>query len=412
MFNITNNRILFFILLAFMATISVITSDLYLPAMPVIADYYHASHDSIELTITIYMLGMTIGLLIYGNILDIFGRRPVLITGVSIYLIGTIICLYSHTLGLLLLGRLIQSLGGSAAVVTWQSVAHDVYEKEAQHYMPVLFGLLSVSPATAPIVGGYLTAWFGWQSNFTAMLMVGLILFLIVVFSLPETGKSHLKKNKNYLNTVIEANKFLLNDKRFLSLSVFPALNQGNFYAYVTASAFIFHNLGYTSKAIGLFYIPTALFYFVASIVSRQIIKRISCLKYLLYAGVLCSIIACILFSIFVFSNSLTLFKVLAPMSLLFFGCGLYAPVANAKAVTLHEGMSGPAASITGVAGMFTGFICSGAIAYMTFKPGISYAIIMIIIVIFVTLNSFFLIKFKPVSSDKKLRPDLQALQK
>src|SRR3990167_10551355 len=183
-----HNRLQIILIICLIASVSRFVLDSYLPSLPAIGQYFLVPDSSIQLTLTMYLLGFSLSQLIYGPLSDQYGRRIVIISGITIFLIGTMICAVATNHTVLLIARLIAGIGAGACGVLNRAIASDCFKgsdlSKAWSYTTTT---LVVTLIVAPILGGYVQEVFGWRSNFLlAALCVFIALFVVFKF-LPET---------------------------------------------------------------------------------------------------------------------------------------------------------------------------------------------------------------------------------
>ena len=163
---ILHERWLFLLMLMLMSTAGLVGSDLYLPMMPAIGKVLHQDTPSMQLTLGIYLFGLSIGQLVLGPIIDRFGRKKPLIIGMMIYLLASMLCALSSSYSLLLLSRLIQALGACSGLIIGRAIVSDIFDaKEAGKVFSTIFPFVGMSPAISPVLGGFIGYYFGWQSG-------------------------------------------------------------------------------------------------------------------------------------------------------------------------------------------------------------------------------------------------------
>lgn len=389
---LTKYKSAFPLFLRSLALIGIVTSDLYIPALPNIASFFNVSADYVEFSISIYILGLSLGLIIFGQLSNCYNRKPVLYSALFFYLLGTIICLLSFNIYWLWLGRLLQAFGASAAMISWQTIATDVYQESSKDKMPQIYALMAISPALAPVLGGFLTTNFGFQSNFIVMLISGLILFLTVHFSLPETKEG--KNQKLCIHTIIANYKTVLGDKIFLILLAFPCLGACQFYCFAVASPFLFHNLGYTSSQMGLFYLPGPFIYLLTTKTVKGLFanNRFS-LMGMLKLSIAINLAGLILYLVFVSLSITSFWQIMIPNMLFSAASGVYMPFIQFKCVTHHKEHAGLAASIIGTCSMLLSFIFSLLLTLISDNILNGYTVTLSIIILLTILLMFLLIK-------------------
>ena len=154
-------------LLTALVAFGAISTDLYLPSLPAIGAGFAADISQVQLTLSVFLVGFAVSQAVYGPLSDRFGRRPVLLGGLSIYLIASLACMTAPGIGSLIAWRFVQALGACTGVVLGRAIVRDVYGREGAARMLSYMGMaMALAPALGPILGGYLQVWFGWRANF------------------------------------------------------------------------------------------------------------------------------------------------------------------------------------------------------------------------------------------------------
>jgi len=187
-------------LLILMVIFSPLAIDIFLPALPVMAEEFVVPIKQIQWSITIFILSMGFGQLISGPLADRYGRRPIAIGGILIYGLASIICAYSDSLTFFLISRLVQGLGACAIVVAAFASVRDKYTAiESGVMYSYLNSAICCIPALAPLLGNVLTEYFGWRSNFEFMAGYAAFAGTILFFTLKETRPEHTERHKNLI---------------------------------------------------------------------------------------------------------------------------------------------------------------------------------------------------------------------
>lgn len=260
------NFLLIAILLIFVVSLGVLASDMYLPSLPAIAVALHISKSTVQLTITYYLLALALSQLFYGPLSDRFGRRNTLLLGISICLVGSVICVFARTGEELILGRIIQGAGAGSSSSLFRSIMRDTFSGielvKVAGWASIAF---TVAPAVAPIIGGYIETYFGWRTTFLFLALYILLSLFVVKFYLKETNKN-LNPHATHLQTLIKNYRTILTDARFIGYSICTMVVTCGLFAYLTASPFLFEQV---LKLSPVAYGWTALFCIFASITGK-----------------------------------------------------------------------------------------------------------------------------------------------
>ena len=190
------------ILLATVSALGPVGMQILLPALPVIKETFSVSNDVAQLTLSLSMLAIAIGTLVYGPLSDKYGRRPVMLFGIVITLIGSAVCFIADSIVLLISGRFIQAFGGAVGLVLARAIVRDVYgPEEAARVIATLVMVMVVLPMMSPALGGELMQQFGFESVFIVIalasaiafifLLLCHILFLFLYFSIYRSNHIH-----------------------------------------------------------------------------------------------------------------------------------------------------------------------------------------------------------------------------
>lgn len=226
-------------ILIFSSVSAAIEIDLSLPSFPDIAKAFGVSEEVIEGTISVNFLGFFVSALFYGPLSDRFGRRPILLLGTLLFLLGSLGCAVAPTIEMILISRFVQGLGAAGSFVIVFTMISDVYKgNDATKWIGLLNAILTATMALAPILGGYLNLYFGWNSCYSFVALLTIIQLSLLYFFLPETRKGEPINFKN----VIRDYKNLLKSFRFIQSSFIPSLLAGGYMAFVAVIPFLYRD--------------------------------------------------------------------------------------------------------------------------------------------------------------------------
>src|SRR5690242_8773485 len=175
-------------LLAALSAIGPLTTDLYRPSLPDIAQQLDASTAQVQFTISSYLLGFAAGQILYGPISDRHGRKPVLLAAIALYCVASVACALSSSIEMLIIARAFQALGGSGGIVLTRAIVRDIYSgARAGRELSVIASVMAVAPVLAPVAGGLVQTVFGWHAVFVVLAIAGIAGAFIVWLMLPET---------------------------------------------------------------------------------------------------------------------------------------------------------------------------------------------------------------------------------
>ncbi|MDQ5890890.1 MAG: transporter, family, multidrug resistance protein [Candidatus Dependentiae bacterium] len=212
------------------------SETVYSPSLPDIAHALNTSVSMVEYTLTIYLFAFSLGMLFWGKISDFWGRKPSMLVGISIYLIGCVGCYFSSSIYLLLASRFVQAFGGSAGSVIGQAMCRDVFHGKAlSRVYAAMSSALGVPPAVGPMVGGFIAEQWGWSYVFLLLTVVAAVVIGISAVQLPET--LHHDDRRSF--SLVDILWRLLRDKRVMAYAwcigsvggiMFSYFSEGSFY--------------------------------------------------------------------------------------------------------------------------------------------------------------------------------------
>src|SRR5246500_2606478 len=176
------------VLLALVTAIAPVALHMLVPVLPVLAAVFAAPPGAVQLVLTLFLAGIAVGQLVYGPVSDRYGRRPVLIAGLALFLAGTVLCGFAWSLPMLILGRTFEALGGCAGMVLGRAIVRDVYDRErSASALATIMMVMSLAPSLSPVIGAYLAEWAGWRADFVLLGLVGAAVLILTAVKLEET---------------------------------------------------------------------------------------------------------------------------------------------------------------------------------------------------------------------------------
>lgn len=343
----------FIILLGSLTAFDPLSIDMYLPAFPEIGKSFSVGASSIELSLSVFFIGLALGQLIYGPLADVYGRKKPLIIGMLIYFIASIGCSFSTNIESFIAFRILQALGGCSGMVITRAIVSDLFDKKrAAHIYSMLMLVMGVAPILAPLAGGYLTKYLGWRAIFDVLAFLSLISIACTAIFLPETHKPTLTKSKrpgffSLLKPTLLGYGNLFKDRTFMSYSLSGGLMRAAMFAYIAGSPFVFITLFQVPpENYGWIFGTNAVGIISASQVNRLLLKRYSLEHIYKYVMMISGVLAGVLLINSIFFHSLL--ALLIPLFLLMTSMGFIFP--NSAALGLaHQGhRAGMASALLG----------------------------------------------------------------
>jgi MFS transporter, DHA1 family, multidrug resistance protein len=342
----TSNKTFIIWILGSLSTITPLAIDLYLPAFTSIAEHFNTTTSRITLSVTSYFIGMALGQILYGPLLDRFGRKKPLYAGLVVFIITSILCAQAKTDSMLIGLRFFQAIGGSVAWVAAVTMVRDFFPvKESSKLFSLLILIIGVSPLLAPTIGGFIAVAWGWKAIFLIIAGIGLSVLTLVFLFLPH-GQPPDNTVSLKPGPILKTFLGIIRQPQFATYAFAGAFSFSSLFVYVAGSPVIFMDIYKVSPQAygGIFAIITGGF-IAASQLNIFLAKRISAEK-IFMTGLIIQVIATVVF--FVLSTTDVLSLVTAVI--LFFIClscvGVCNPNANALALSPFTRNIGSAASL------------------------------------------------------------------
>lgn len=263
-----NSKVFLLILLGMLTAFGPFVTDMYLPSLPSMGEYFSTSSSMIQLGLTTSMIGLAVGQIFFGPLSDRYGRRLPLLSGMWLFIISTLLCLFSQTIEQFVAFRLLQGIAGAGGIVISRSVATDKYSgHELAKMLAVIGAINGVAPVAAPIVGGLLTDAIGWKGIFWVLFVLGLVLLACCMRfreSLPVEKRSAEKWSDTFRSFGV-----VLRDRRYVCYVLQMAFAQGVLFANIASSPFIIQqHYGFSAFTFSLFFGINALAIGIAAALS------------------------------------------------------------------------------------------------------------------------------------------------
>ncbi|MBU9864528.1 multidrug effflux MFS transporter [Rahnella aceris] len=350
-------RLSFIITVAMLSAFGLIASDIYLPAMPDMAREFAVDPSRISQTISAYLLALAICQLFYGPLADRFGRKPVLLAGIAIYIGGSLGCAIAESYSSFLLFRLLQGAGAAAGLVIGRTLIADTCNKAiSARVYSVIYPLVSLSPAIAPMIGGHLAATFGWHTDFIFVAIFGMATMLMIIF-MRETRPENISATTSPFSGF----SVICSDTGFWRYTLIVCCIYSAWFIYLTQSPFLFAQLGMSEEARGWLYIPLTAGIISANVLTKRLLNFWQYDR-IVTAGIMCFVLGGLAYATVMFTAEKGILSILLPMCLVSLANGSSLSLAISGAISSGHGHAATASGMIGFmqigsAAVFANFI-------------------------------------------------------
>ena len=241
------------ILLILSLVVTEMATEIYTPALPILKDFFRTTEEAIQWTLSYNLLGIALSSCFYGPLSDSYGRKKIMLVGMIIFLISTGLCACASDIWTLIFLRFLQGIGAGAAWVIALAMVTDLYETEESLTILSILGIsISVSPAIAPIIGGVISVFWGWQMNFVVIGLAALILLICLFIYLPETLPLSKRQPFSW-NKLKENVSLLFHNKIFLGYTLISGGMFAALWAFIARSPFVLNFLGVSQFYFGFY---------------------------------------------------------------------------------------------------------------------------------------------------------------
>ncbi|MCF8714256.1 multidrug effflux MFS transporter [Joostella atrarenae] len=356
------NETLLILILGLITAIGPLSIDMYLPAFADIAKSLNTDVAKVSLSLSSFFAGLAIGQLMYGPLLERFGRRTPIFIGLIIYMIASIGCAYVDTIFGLILLRFFQAIGSCAGLVGGRAIVRDLYKtKEVARKFSMLMMVVAVSPVIAPTLGSFITTSFNWQFIFITLAGFALVLLGVAAVFLPESAapnKSFSLKPKTVVRNYIN----ILKDRQFLIFSFGGAIAYAGLYAYLSGSPHLYLEIFNLNEAqYGTVFAIIAAGLFSASQINNIILKKHSEMK-IIYIALIAQCVVATLWALVTYFELSNLYITTFLIFSYLFCLGFIFPNASALSLERLGHTAGNASALMGAIQMLMGSVASSMV--------------------------------------------------
>ncbi len=333
-------------LLAALTALGFCSLHMVIAVLPVLASAFDSVPSQVAPVVTLYLAGIAIGQLVYGPVSDRFGRRPVLLAGLAMYLGGTLLGAVAWTLPALIAGRVLQALGACAGIVLGRAIIRDVYDRDgAARALALVMMVMTLAPAICPAIGAYLALWFGWQSVFVLLGVLGVAVLAMTAAWLVETNRA-----ARPLDLIGMAGSYavLLHSPSFLGFALCSAFTSASWFTFTASAPYLLSDLGgEPPSTYGLMILVPMAAYMLGNGFAARFAVRLGTIRLFLW-GLLVSLASGVVMALWCLYDGYGAWMLFVPMALSSIGNGMSQPPALASGLSVYPRIAGAASGLLG----------------------------------------------------------------
>jgi len=374
----TKQRYFFTILiLGSLTALGPFSIDMYLPGFPAIARSFHTTTAQVSLSLSSFFVGISVGQLLYGPLLDRFGRKKPLYVGLTLYIITSIGCYFSTSIEMLILLRFIQAVGSCAAGVASMAMVRDIFPvKDNAKIFAFLILILGASPMIAPTVGGYVTAVWSWHIIFIILTGLAVLILLAVIFGLPESYKpdpTYSLKPKPIVNSFL----LVFKEPQFYTYALTGSFAFAGLFVYVSGSPLVFMEVfKVSSKTFGWIFAGLSIGFIGSSQVNNLLLKKFKS-EQIIFAALAVQLITTLIFIVGAINGWFGLAGTIFMIFILLCCVGTTSPNASALSLAPFAKNAGTASALMGAMQLGLGALASFSVSFFDSRSAVPMAGIM-----------------------------------
>lgn len=332
-------------LLIAVAAIAPAALHMLVPSLPVLASVFSAPAATVQFVLTLFLTGIAAGQLVYGPLSDRLGRRPVLIAGLTLFLVGTGICALAWSLPMLIIGRVLEGCGGCAGMVLSRAIVRDLFDRDrSASAIATITMAMTLAPSISPAIGAYLTQWVGWRANFLLLAAIGVAVLALTTAKLPETRDSPAPVN---LASMASSFVLLLRSPAFLSVAFATAFTSASWFTFLASAPYLLSEVLHDPPSTYgvMILLPMAAYMLGSAGVTRLSVVLGS--DWLFVFGLALSLASGVMLAVWCLVE-LTPWALFVPMAISSIGNGLSQPPGLATGLSVYPRMAGAASGLLG----------------------------------------------------------------
>jgi DHA1 family bicyclomycin/chloramphenicol resistance-like MFS transporter len=361
-------------LLAAVTAIGFAALHMVVPALPLLALAFDRGPAQVQLVLTLYFLGIAAGQLFYGPVSDRFGRRPVLLGGLVVFLLGTALCGLAESLPALVVGRVLQALGGCAGIVLGRAIIRDTHDREgAARGIALVMMAMTLVPAVSPAIGAYVAEWFGWRALFALLGAIGAIVLGLTAARLAESNPNAIPLD---LAGMAKSYIVLLRSRAFVCFAVASAFTSASWFTFIASAPYLLSQaLQQPPSTYGIMILLPMAAYMLGNAAAVRFARHAGSPR-LLLIGLALSLASGVLMTLWC-ARGLSVWALFVPIALSSIGNGLSQPPAVAAALSVFPRIAGTASGLVGFMQMLASALGTLVVAHL--PPGSALSLVAIV---------------------------------
>ena len=351
--------------------------QIFLPALPAIQLSFAVSPATAQLTLSTSMVAIAVGTLIYGPLSDRYGRRPILLWGLFVFVIGGLGCALAPDIHTLIVARIVQAVGGAAGMVIARAVARDHYgPRGAANVIARLTMVMVVAPMVAPAIGGVIVDVANWRAIFGLVCIAGVVVIGAVLIMFHESH--HAEDRMEAAAGMLRGFAQLLASPRFVVLALYPAFSSTIFFSFISGAPYVMVGLLHRpATEYGLYFMLVAGGFMLGNFASVRLMTRYTTLS-LMTTGMLIALAGVAIAILFVMAGVLSPLTLFLPVMLAQFGQGIGLPNAQAEVINVFPLRAGTASALTSFSQMM--FAAAGSQLLGVLQNGTPWPLLMLML--------------------------------